>query len=226
MNNFRAMRKTFIAVALSLLGLSSVSAQESDTTQSAFKKNIITVKAGLGVSKTLSRGLSTSSVVGYHVGVSDQINVSKSMPLYVETGLFANMKGYKILGYDESETKMHYLQLPALVNYHIGKQGGFEVIPSAGVYLGLGLAGKLKYNIDLDTYKEIDVFKDKTIKRFDFGTQMGVDVVFRKVQVGFAYDLGLIEIDKKDAIYGDSEEKLGYRNLKNRSAIFRLGLNF
>lgn len=220
------MKKQIMAVAVALLGLASVSAQESESTNAGFKKNIVTVKAGMGVSKTLSRGLSTSSVLGYHVGVSDQINVSKSMPLYVETGLFANMKGYRISGYDESETKMHYLQLPVLVNYHIGKQGGFEVVPAAGVYVGCGLAGKLKYNIDLDTYKEIDVFKDKTISRFDFGAQMGVDLVFKKIQVGFAYDLGLIKIDKEDAIYGDVEDKLGYKDLKNRSAIFRLGINF
>lgn len=220
------MKNRILAATFALLGMASVSAQESTEATGGFKKNIVTVKAGMAVSKTLSRGLNTSNVLGYHVGVSDQISVSKKFPLYVETGLFAAMKGYEISGYDESETKMHYLEMPVLVNYHIGKQGGFEVIPSAGVYLGCGLAGKLKYNIDLDTYKEIDVFKDKTIKRFDFGTQMGVDLVFRKIQVGFAYDLGLIEIDKTDPIYGNVEEKLGYKNLKNRSAIFRLGINF
>lgn len=85
------MKKQIMAVAVALLGLASVSAQESESTNAGFKKNIVTVKAGMGVSKTLSRGLSTSSVLGYHVGVSDQINVSKSMPLYVETGLFASI---------------------------------------------------------------------------------------------------------------------------------------
>lgn len=224
------MKRKFFAVACSLLGISSLSAQEVQVTEESqtegFKKNILTVKAGIGVSNTLSRGLSTSNVLGYHVGVSDQISVAKTLPIYLETGLFAAMKGYKISGYDESETSMHYLELPVLVNYHIGKQGSFEVVPSAGIYAGLGLFGKLKYNVDLDTYKEIDVFKEKTISRFDFGAQFGVDLVFNRVQVGFAYDLGLIDIDKKDAIYGDAADKLGYRDLKNRTAIIRLGFNF
>ena len=37
--------------------------------------------------------------------------------------------------------------------------------------------------------------------------------------------MGLINIDKKDTVYGDSN-KIGYKKLKNKSIIISVGVNF
>lgn len=216
------MKIKVLLIVLSLLGYTLTSAQESE---GSLKKNIVSVKAGVAVSKTLSRGLSTSNIIGYHLCVSDQINLSKTNPLYLETGLAATLKGYKISGYEDSETKLHYLQLPVLLNYHIGYPDRLEFVPFGGFYGGLCLSGKLKYNEESDTFKELDVFKEGSLNRFDFGAQFGADIVLNRFLIGFVYDLGLLEIDEKDVIYGN-DNRLGYKNLKNRTAIVRVGFKF
>lgn len=47
----------------------------------------------------------------------------------------------------------------------------------------------------------------------------------RGFHFGIAYEMGLIDIDKADKIYGDGKH-VGYSALKNRNVIIKAGINF
>ncbi len=44
--------------------------------------------------------------------------------------------------------------------------------------------------------------------------------------IGVAYQIGLINIDKTDTMYGNDSQMVGYKNVRNRSFIVRAGVNF
>ena len=185
-----------------------------------YPKNIVGLRAGFNASWATSYGVSASAYPSYMVGVSDQVLLSRDQPFYFETGLNFVSKGYKIQGYDDSTTTLNYLQLPVGINYHIYTSKSVTIEPSVGVYYAVGLNGNRKYGA-----KKVSVFEDGSISRHDFGFSCGVGASIHKFHFGVAYEMGLINIDKKDTVYGDSN-KIGYKKLKNKSVIITVGVNF
>ena len=52
------------------------------------------------------------------------------------------------------------------------------------------------------------------------------DITFGRFGIGVAYQIGLINIDKTDTMYGNDSQMVGYKNVRNRSFIVRAGVNF
>lgn len=50
--------------------------------------------------------------------------------------------------------------------------------------------------------------------------------MFGRFGIGVAYQIGLINIDKTDTMYGNDSQMVGYKNVRNRSFIVRAGVNF
>lgn len=195
-------------------------------------KNVLGLRFGACTSKATSYGVSSAHMYGFTCGVVDQIWFGEKA-VFSEIGLFCNEKGYSLKNFEPSQSKLCYLEIPALMCYRQGRES-LNVTYKAGGYIACAVHARLKTKISdspaaIDLFKsehEIDLLKEGAIKRFDAGVKFGVDFVVRKVQIGFTYDLGLYKIDKKDIIYGDDELMLGYKHLKNRSFQILAGFNF
>lgn len=208
------MKKLFLVLIGAIFVTSIVTAQN-------YPKNIIGLRAGFNAAWVTSYGVSTSAKPSYMVGFSDQVLLSKYLPFYFETGLNFISKGYKIKGYDESSTTLNYLQLPISVNYHIYAGKKVSIEPSAGFYYAVGVGGKRKLNGGTSS-----VFSDGSTSRHDFGFSCGISTSIHKFHFGIAYEMGLINIDKTDPVYGDMSNMIGYKNIKNKNILIKVGVNF
>lgn len=207
------MKKFLLPFWGMLCAIGSVMAQEHPT-------NIVGLRAGFVASWVTTYGISTSSSPAYMVGVVDQVSLSRKLPFYFETGLNFISKGYRINGYDDSKTTFNYLQLPVGVNYRIAVGRNVTIEPAAGFYYAVGLGGKREWN-----ETKTRVFKDGSTSRHDFGFSCGIGTSIRRFHFGIAYEMGMINIDKTDKVYGDGKH-VGYKNLKNQSVIIKAGINF
>ena len=188
----------------------------------SYPANMIGVHAGYCTSWITSYGLTSSTRPGYEVGVSDRIRLSRQFPFYLRTGLTFISKGYEVRGFDDSRTTMNYLQIPVGIDYTVALGERFALIPHAGFYYAVGVGGKRKVGAE-----EIPVFGEKGgFSRHDMGFSCGADITFGRFGIGVAYQIGLINIDKTDTMYGNDSQMVGYKNVRNRSFIVRAGVNF
>ena len=188
----------------------------------SYPANMIGVHAGYCISWITSYGLTSSTRPGYEVGVSDRIRLGRQFPFYLRTGLTFISKGYEVRVYDDSRTTMNYLQIPVGIDYTVALGERFALIPHAGFYYAVGVGGKRKVGAE-----EIPVFGEKGgFSRHDMGFSCGADITFGRFGIGVAYQIGLINIDKTDTMYGNDSQMVGYKNVRNRSFIVRAGVNF
>lgn len=202
------MKKVFLLLsALLLAGV--VSAQ-------GHKKNILGVRAGLNVS---SYSISESGVsiesdarAAYHIAVSDQILLSERLPFYLETGLAYTSRGGRL---GNVSLRPSYLQIPVLVNYHIGIRNIVSIQPFAGLYYGLGIGGKIK---ERKSGAKGDAFgEDGMLKRSDLGVRLGVGATWRHYYFGLGYDFGCLNTFK---------EAEGGSSMRNNCFTISVGYNF
>ncbi|MFQ8827820.1 MAG: hypothetical protein ACLR76_10930 [Alistipes sp.] len=96
------------------------------------------------------------------------------------------------------------------------------IVPGAGLYYAVGVGGKRKIGREA-----VSVFGSQGgFSRHDMGFSCGVDLAFSRFSLGVAYEAGLIDIDKSDTVYGDDSQMVGYKNVRNRSFLIRMGVNF
>lgn len=207
------MKKVFLLLVAALLA-NAVTAQNH-------KKNILGVRAGLNVASysASTEGLSASfgSRAGFHIAVTDQILLSSRLPFYFETGLAFTSRGGKFKADDvvDFAARPSYLQIPLLVNYHIGIRNIVSIQPFAGLYYGIGIGGKLK---DKQSGEKADAFgEDAGLKRSDLGVRIGAGVVWKKMYFGLGYDIGCLNLLK---------EADGEGSLRNSCFMISVGYNF
>jgi len=147
----------------------------------------------------------------------------------LESGLYYSTLGvntnYKD-SYDNTETDVKvspsYLQLPitALYKFKVGE--GLSLYPSAGLYLGYGIAGKIKsettgaysYSGSSDFFGK-DEDGDEWSNRFDAGATVGLNLQFNKFIIGLGYDYGFLKINKEsyddgNMLNGNIKVSVGY----------------
>lgn len=176
------------------------------------------LRAGLNIG-TLGKDLNnTDPQIGYNAGLIYDINLTGS--LYLQPGLFLNMKGGKIeqktgvaiFGKDfatsEVNTKLNYLEIPIDFKLKVDATV-FKFDIFAGPYFSYGLFGKTEVDgslLSLVTLKdEYNSFKDNGFKNFDWGLQFGAGWYYGEhLYLGVAYDLGLQNISElKEKLNGD-----------------------
>lgn len=197
---------------------------------------VMGVRAGLNVTSIdLSAGsnsFSFDSRASYNVGFAYQQPLLRTLPLYLETGLYLTGRGGSVnasnfdLGFDEElsgkvKFNMLYLQVPVVVSWHFNVRS-VSIQPLAGVFYGFGIHGKAKFKGEkADLFKSTDLGdgaeEEAMFKRSDLGLRFGANVTFRKhYNVSLGYDLGLLNILK------DADEV----KAKNGSFFVSLGYNF
>lgn len=154
--------------------------------------------------------------LGLYAGVFTQIYFTSNFG--IETGLFYSMLGGKDKENDYNEqykvtANPSYLQLPVAAIYKFNLPAGFSIYPAVGVYAGYGLAGKMKTSGmigNTDISSETDYF-DSFARRFDFGTTVGLNVEYKNIVLGAAYDRGLVRVNEHKVPYGDNAYNSNFR---------------
>lgn len=155
---------------------------------------------------------------GFSVGYGRIIPLSKTVPIYVETGLKAqyitdktHYSLYSIDSYIETESRLKLItfKLPIVVgyDYSIGTTG-LSVAPYVGT--------KVIYNAYgyIDSSSEsLNIFSDKMVnpcKRFQIELYGGFQIHYKHVFAGIAYGKSLTEL-QKDVKVSITSFTLGYR---------------
>ena len=158
---------------------------------------------------------SAKNNVGFNVGVCVDIPMMES--LYLQSGLYYTVKGYKLEEDGETEKATPaYLEIPILASYRYNLGSSTQLQVNFGPYLAYGIGGKYKWEYEGES-EDMDYFDDENdTKRFDAGLAFGAGVTFGHIFVGINYDLGLTNIIKD----GDDG------SLKNRCLSINVGYNF
>ncbi len=163
-----------------------------------------------------------------NVGLTFGKGLSKSTPIYIETGLSYVCKGggnkEKVsIGQRKKDYNLDYLEIPLVLKYMYVMGSGFGAHIFFGGFFSCGIAGKIKEypfeNEDQTKYygEPHSSFSDRedAYSRFDAGLRFGVGLSYEILYLEFAYDLGLANIN-----HGEM------RGAHNRGAIFNIGVNF
>ena len=138
----------------------------------------------------------TSSVMGFHAGLTVDIRLSSS--LWLATGLGYSMKGYKYSDTDiDEKASPAFVDVPLQLSWHVplGSAATFQL--SAGPYAALCIGG----NVTDQKNKSYDEKFSSAYSGFDYGLQLGADVVLsRHFLVGVSYQLGLASAYKNRCI--------------------------
>lgn len=206
------MKKLFTLLVM-ILCLQTVFAED-------YQKNIIGIRGGVSMANMTSHGILATCKPSCLLGISDEVLLIDSTPLYLETGLYLLGKGYKIKGYNNSNTKLWYVQIPFILNYHIHLNDAIYFEPNAGFYYAYAFDGRRKYE-----GKKINVIDEKQIKKSDFGFSCGLGLSIHQFHIGTKYELGFLNLakSKKSEIY---KQELGYDKLRNHSFSIYIGYNF
>lgn len=138
-----------------------------------YEKNIFGVQGGMNISWIGE----ASSTAGFRVEGTYERLLTRTMPLYLQTGLQITQKG-------AAGGSAWYFEVPIMVNYKFQLNRDWSIYPSAGFYTGLGFAGD-------------GAFGDEGIlKRGDFGMGFSGTAVWRHLTFGLGMEFGFINISK------------------------------
>lgn len=170
-------------------------------------------------------GAKDTNLNGFSIGYVKAFSISKSLPLFVETGLnltYATGEesysdnwaegGYGDISESKSEYTYYGLQVPINLAYKFNVNEKVQVIPFTGLYLKYNIAAEVDWTIKEGYYSPydsyitedsgtIDLFDDKDVKdtwnRLNFGWQIGAKVAYQNFTAGISYGLDLNEIGEK-----------------------------
>jgi hypothetical protein len=166
------------------------------------------VKGGLSIAKVVAdelEDLDNKMNLGFHAGLSADVPIAGVASL--ETGIVLTTKGSKFVEEgDDYEFKIKintlYLDIPLRIKATTSINDGLLAYGAFGPYMGIGLSGKTKFE---DTYggqtdsetEDIEWGNDEEndhLRRLDYGLSFGGGVIFKGIEIGLNYDLGLANI--------------------------------
>lgn len=163
--------------------------------------NTVTHKASdnynrFSVSYTSLSNIDEDAMSGISAAWTKGIAISKTTPLFIETGL-----GLNYAWKSEDEYKINWLTATIPVNlvYKYEISDGIKLAPFAGIYLRGNLLGEMNIDDDYSQYRDdvnfFDDYKDGGLEasRFSFGWNIGVGVEINKFYLGLSYGSDLNE---------------------------------
>lgn len=168
--------------------------------------NTVTHKASdnysrLSVSYTSLSNIKEDGTSGFAAAWTKGISISKTTPLFIETGL-----GLNYAWDSEDDASLHWLTATVPVNlvykYEI-PNSGIKLAPFAGLYLRGNIIGEITYDDSDDNFNFFDDHEDGGLEasRLNFGWNIGVGVEFSKLYLGISYAGDFNEyVEKADKI--------------------------
>ena len=187
------MKKLFLMAIAAVMSLGA-SAQ-------LISSNTVTHKASdnynrFSVSYTSLSNIDEDAMSGISAAWTKGIAISKTTPLFIETGL-----GLNYAWKSEDEYKINWLTATIPVNlvYKYEISDGIKLAPFAGLYLRGNLLGEMNIDDDYSQYMDdvnfFDDYNDGGLEasRFSFGWNIGVGVEINKFYLGLSYGSDLNE---------------------------------
>lgn len=157
---------------------------------------------------------------GYFGGVTFNYNFNNYFG--VSGDLIYNLKGYNFDNENDQKiyVKLHYLELPLLINYYFLQNKNLVSNLFLGPYISYLIEGRYEAETRFGSYDgKIEEFND-----FDFGITAGFSFLLpletNKIGIDLRYDWGLSNIFNSD-FFGFEEYDLSFKN-----SSFMLGVKF
>jgi len=199
--------------------------------------------------------VSSKQLPAFAVGVAMDLPVLESFHFNIELKYAMKGQKYveqgSLLGKNHevtSVTRIGYVEMPIQPQFRLNLSDAAHVNVNVGPYLGFAVSGNTKTTTHVEDLKDQIakqyIFTGKSftkdgdnsrnwndaandyeapLTRFDVGLAMGVDFVIEHFHIGVSYDAGLKDINSKAQ---DMKGKSGYNPVKNRTAMFTLGIDF
>lgn len=171
--------------------------------QHNYQKNIFGVRAGMNLATRGNGDFQWQNKIGFHVGANYQRLLINNVPLYLETGVYFSMKGFKdnspveeIDEYTiEAKANPMYIQVPILLNYKFDIGKDFTIAPYAGGYYALGIAGNYEETENGEQVGYSPLFTNEDgeralMKRSDIGINIGLNISWKKLSLNIGYEFG------------------------------------
>lgn len=172
------------------------------------------------VNSDISEWDGPNSRASLNIGAVLGVQLTKSAPVFFETGLFYTQKGGRQStdgDYGKLKINMNYIEVPLLLKYEIEIDDEFSIQPLAGGFLALGVGGSiLDYTgNERSNWKSNESFSKNKFKRFDGGLRIGCGAQYQILYAELAYDFGLANV-------GHDE----FESTHNGTFYINLGVNF
>lgn len=165
----------------------------------------ISIRGGLNISQIELFGFDAREYpllkLGFHFGPCFNIPINKAMSL--ETGVFYSTKGFRHKHTDSDKTvtlarlNLAYLEAPLILKVKILSRN-LTLYGFGGGYFASALQGSLSGEIENedDFQKKITWERggEYSLRRFDYGTKMGLEVQKDKLRLGISYNLGIANL--------------------------------
>ncbi len=140
----------------------------------------------------------SDSRTGLDLGFVAGTRITRTAPLYFESGLSYTEKGGKgTYEGDKFTYRLDYLELPLLIKYKCDVARDVTIEPYAGGFLALGVGGKVKDYGKREAYSSFSS-ENGSFRRFDGGLRIGCGVSFNMLYAGLSYDVGLANVGHYD----------------------------
>lgn len=230
------MKKIFLTIAVSCVALSAFAVEPVSPFQvsplTAYNRAASTIAStGWDQSRYLSleAGLAVSGIssdaedidgsaarTGFHIGFLGGIQLTDSVPLFIEAGIMYVEKGGQTpsnrRGAEDVSYRLGYVEIPLVLRYKLWCGGGASVQPCFGLYVAEGVCGKIK---DYTYEEQSDSFDSGFFRRIDAGLRMGCKLAWKLVFFDITYDCGLVNIDTNS-----------FNKTRNNCVTFGLGVDF
>ena len=134
-------------------------------------------------------GLTLAGIIGLHI--------SKTAPVFLESGLYYTERGAKK---DKFSVSYNNLEIPVLVKYGIKATDEIALLPFVGPVFSYAISGKYKYS-DGGTSVEVGAFDEKkwsALKRANMGFKLGCGAEYNNLYLEAGYQFGITDISKGD----------------------------
>lgn len=224
------MKKVFKASLLAVALLAGVNVYAQDAPQFG-------IKAGASLSNFGGSDVNElndkNAKFGFIGGITVDLPITEN--LYILSGLEFVTKGAKFESKGDiisASLKLNptYLQLPIHIAYKIPVTETTKVVLGVGPYLAYGIGGKVKAEGSITSFNgssEVDFFGDDGYaKRFDLGAGINAGLEFGKLGFSLGYDLGFLNILKKDNNKISEQFDDNSPSLRNQAAYLTVGYKF
>ena len=141
-------------------------------------------------------GLTLAGVIGLHI--------SKSAPVFLESGLYYTERGAKK---NKFSVSYNNLEIPILVKYGIKATDDIAILPFLGPVFSYAFSGKYKYT-ENGTSVEVGAFDEKKwdgLKRANMGFKLGCGAEYNNLYLEAGYQFGITDISKsEDGIHSNA----------------------
>lgn len=197
------MKKVFAVIAALVLAVPSF-AQYSSGGFDLDKENLYYgVRIGM-TGATLSGDAAEVKDLGSKVGLTLAgiigLHISKTAPVFLESGLYYTERGAKK---DKFSVSYNNLEIPVLVKYGLKATDEIALLPFVGPVFSYAISGKYKYS-DGGTSVEVGAFDEKkwpngnALKRANMGFKLGCGAEYNNLYLEAGYQFGITDISKGD----------------------------